>query len=105
MAFEKIKSKLTPAKGEQVALLGRNEPCHCGSGKKYKKCHLPQDEEAERKTLAKAELPPLPADEGKKDDKSGPKKHGDPTHPSAKAQKGGGFMSTFFNRKSGGGGA
>ncbi|MGB1315791.1 MAG: zinc-dependent peptidase [Chitinophagales bacterium] len=20
--------------------LGRNEPCHCGSGKKYKKCHL-----------------------------------------------------------------
>jgi hypothetical protein len=22
--------------GEQV---GRNEPCHCGSGKKYKKCH------------------------------------------------------------------
>jgi uncharacterized protein len=18
---------------------GRNEPCHCGSGKKYKKCH------------------------------------------------------------------
>ena len=21
--------------------LGRNEPCHCGSGKKYKKCHYP----------------------------------------------------------------
>ncbi len=20
--------------------LGRNEPCWCGSGKKYKKCHL-----------------------------------------------------------------
>ncbi len=19
--------------------LGRNDPCHCGSGKKYKKCH------------------------------------------------------------------
>ena len=19
---------------------GRNEPCHCGSGKKYKKCHM-----------------------------------------------------------------
>ncbi|WP_446027740.1 SEC-C metal-binding domain-containing protein [Lelliottia amnigena] len=19
--------------------LGRNEPCYCGSGKKYKKCH------------------------------------------------------------------
>jgi hypothetical protein len=23
---------------------GRNEPCWCGSGKKYKKCHLEQDE-------------------------------------------------------------
>jgi hypothetical protein len=23
--------------------LGRNEPCHCGSGKKYKKCHLAAD--------------------------------------------------------------
>ena len=25
---------------------GRNEPCHCGSGKKYKKCHLQDDERA-----------------------------------------------------------
>ena len=24
---------------------GRNQPCYCGSGKKYKKCHLPQDEQ------------------------------------------------------------
>jgi hypothetical protein len=23
---------------------GRNDPCPCGSGKKYKKCHLAQDE-------------------------------------------------------------
>ena len=23
---------------------GRNEPCPCGSGRKYKKCHLAQDE-------------------------------------------------------------
>ena len=28
-----------------VDKLGRNEPCHCGSGKKYKKCHMKQDEE------------------------------------------------------------
>ena len=27
---------------------GRNDPCWCGSGKKYKKCHLAADEEAER---------------------------------------------------------
>ena len=26
---------------------GRNDPCPCGSGKKYKKCHLPLDEGAE----------------------------------------------------------
>ena len=26
-----------PAKREEHP--GRNEPCHCGSGKKYKKCH------------------------------------------------------------------
>lgn len=25
---------------------GRNDPCHCGSGKKYKRCHLPSDQEA-----------------------------------------------------------
>jgi hypothetical protein len=24
--------------------LGRNDPCHCGSGEKYKKCCLPKDE-------------------------------------------------------------
>jgi hypothetical protein len=26
--------------------LGRNAPCWCGSGKKYKKCHLPVEEQA-----------------------------------------------------------
>ncbi len=24
--------------------LGRNDPCHCGSGRKYKQCHLPIEE-------------------------------------------------------------
>jgi methionyl aminopeptidase len=34
--------------------LHRNEPCWCGSGKKYKKCHLESDErkEAERNAPA-----------------------------------------------------
>ena len=27
--------------------IGRNDPCYCGSGKKYKKCHLPIDEGAQ----------------------------------------------------------
>lgn len=26
--------------------LGRNDPCHCGSGKKYKKCHMAADSSA-----------------------------------------------------------
>jgi preprotein translocase subunit SecA len=30
----------TPAAGRGPgAKLGRNDPCHCGSGMKYKKCH------------------------------------------------------------------
>jgi hypothetical protein len=33
---------------------GRNEPCYCGSGKKYKHCHLPQDEAAAAEARAKA---------------------------------------------------
>lgn len=25
--------------------VGRNDPCHCGSGKKYKRCHMARDEQ------------------------------------------------------------
>ena len=37
--------------------LGRNDPCHCGSGKKYKQCHLPIEEAAasEQRRLAQAQ--------------------------------------------------
>ena len=38
------------------AKVGRNDPCHCGSGKKYKKCCLPKDEAAEQEELAKERL-------------------------------------------------
>ena len=31
--------------GEQRKKLGRNDPCWCGSGNKYKKCHLKWDKE------------------------------------------------------------
>jgi hypothetical protein len=34
-------------------LPGRNDPCHCGSGKKYKQCHLDKDEAAARAARAK----------------------------------------------------
>jgi SEC-C motif len=35
-------------------VLGRNDPCHCGSGKKYKQCHLAKDEATAREARAKA---------------------------------------------------
>jgi SEC-C motif len=38
-----------------MAKPGRNDPCPCGSGKKYKKCCLANAEAAEREQLAKAE--------------------------------------------------
>lgn len=31
---------------------GRNDPCHCGSGQKYKKCHLAADDTARSAELA-----------------------------------------------------
>jgi hypothetical protein len=37
---------------EPVVKPGRNDPCWCGSGKKYKKCHLQQDEESAREERA-----------------------------------------------------
>lgn len=43
--------------------LGRNDPCHCGSGKKYKQCCLAKDQEAEREARAKAATE-APAAEG-----------------------------------------
>jgi hypothetical protein len=37
-----------------VRSLGRNDPCHCGSGRKYKQCCLTKDEAAERLARVKA---------------------------------------------------
>ena len=46
-------------------MVGRNDPCPCGSGKKYKKCRLRKDLEAERlkreaEQAAAAVMPALP---------------------------------------------
>jgi hypothetical protein len=35
-----------PSSTERMPKVGRNDPCPCGSGRKYKKCHLPIDEKA-----------------------------------------------------------
>jgi len=35
--------------------IGRNDPCHCGSGQKYKKCHEAADDAKESAELAAAQ--------------------------------------------------
>jgi hypothetical protein len=37
---------------EETKAPGRNEPCHCGSGRKYKQCCLASDEAKEREARA-----------------------------------------------------
>ena len=42
--LQKISEWLNPQDNMVIAnKLGRNESCWCGSGKKYKKCHLDED--------------------------------------------------------------
>jgi hypothetical protein len=38
----------TPPYENTEPRIGRNDPCWCGSGKKYKNCHLQRDREAEQ---------------------------------------------------------
>ena len=45
-----------------MAKVGRNDPCPCGSGKKYKRCCLEKDETAAR-ALAAVTPPPNIAEE------------------------------------------
>jgi SEC-C motif-containing protein len=46
-----IKKSTDPA--PPAKLPGRNDPCHCGSGKKYKKCHEEKDAAAQHTILEK----------------------------------------------------
>jgi hypothetical protein len=43
-----VSSSLTQPIAHRNKTLGRNEPCWCGSGKKYKHCHMQADQSAER---------------------------------------------------------
>jgi SEC-C motif-containing protein len=47
--FERVlsvfKSADTAAAPTPTVKPGRNDECWCGSGRKYKKCHLPEDEQ------------------------------------------------------------
>ena len=50
--FERVKNVFRDTEEKAPAVKPeRNGPCWCGSGKKYKKCHLLEDE---KKTAAKA---------------------------------------------------
>jgi hypothetical protein len=44
---------------------GRNEPCHCGSGRKYKQCCLEKDNlaAAAARAVAAAEAPAQPSED------------------------------------------
>jgi len=44
--------------------LGRNDPCWCGSGKKYKKCHLESDEKSRPERPSAREAPKEPTHPG-----------------------------------------
>jgi SEC-C motif len=93
--------------------LSRNDPCHCGSGKKYKQCHLDKDEAAARETRAKAaaaapESAPVPAEAASG---SSPAKGARPKLPTGQPWRRGaaaantrGFQRTATTRKTGGGG-
>ena len=43
-ALEEVASKILKNSGvalnREMKKIGRNDPCYCGSGRKYKKCHL-----------------------------------------------------------------
>jgi hypothetical protein len=55
---------------------GRNDPCPCGSGRKYKQCCLEKDEAALRKTRAKAAEKAAEAGPGDKPDAGKDEAHG-----------------------------
>lgn len=95
---------------------GRNEPCPCGSGRKYKQCCLHKDEEAAREQRAQAaaeaaekaaaekaaaeaeggEAKPAPATQA-------PKAHGDQPWRRGQAINTHGFRKTSGARKIGSG--
>mgnify|MGYP000089843937 CR=1 FL=1 len=90
--------------------LGRNDPCHCGSLKKYKQCHLDKDEQAARearaKATAEAEKNAPPPEPGKDGDKAAQKSHDKPNFHEQRGRGGAntkGFQRASSVRKVGGG--
>jgi hypothetical protein len=93
--------------------LSRNDPCHCGSGKKYKQCHLDKDEAAAREARAKeaAAAPEAAPAATEAAATHAPAKGAKPKLPTGQPWKRGaaasntrGFQRTATTRKTGGGG-
>jgi hypothetical protein len=84
---------------------GRNDPCPCGSGKKYKQCHLAQDEAAEREQRAKAaDAAPAPAAEEPARKSQSARPHGKTEQPWKRTtQNTRGFQKVAGTRKVGSG--
>ena len=51
-----FKNLFSRAERPKEAVLGRNDPCWCGSGKKYKKCHLDSDAAKDREAAYAAQF-------------------------------------------------
>jgi SEC-C motif len=94
---------------------GRNEPCHCGSGKKYKNCHLDKDEAALRAVRTRQSEAGAPVEEAKEPDEeakaAAPTAPAPPKHATHQPWKKGGsstntrgFQRMSAPRKVGGGG-
>jgi len=86
--------------------LGRNDPCHCGSGRKYKQCCLSKDEDKARAARTKAAAKEAPAPVPAEADAAPAKKVRPQTHQPWKkaATNTHGFQRMSTPRKVGGGG-
>src|SRR5204862_1989170 len=84
---------------------GRNEPCHCGSGRKYKHCCLEKDDIAAAAARTKAAAKAEAAAQSPEADAAAPKRAPKPqTHQPWKATTSRGFVPrTRTPRKVGGG--
>jgi hypothetical protein len=102
--MSKVKGQKAPTE-PTGARPGRNEPCHCGSGRKYKHCCLEKDDIAAAAARTKAAAKAEAAAQSPEAAASAPKKTPKPqTHQPWKATTSRGFVPrTRTPRKVGGG--
>jgi hypothetical protein len=53
---EQLKKLILGPEQRPIPVLGRNERCWCGSGRKYKACHMPDDDR--KRSAARAAAAP-----------------------------------------------